>query len=176
MIPESNSAGLSSSNTSPANVPHSFGIEFHYLKKPILPQAVGGILTQALYEIYSKSGLFPLQQRQNFFHQYAETSRSRVCFDVGVSIDATMNGTGLYALTNQRVAQVISLMGFDFSHQEDLNQLTEYKFDVVVKVGDTPQTIIGQGKMMNTDQTSIPLRNAAGIIVSSCQDDRLNVD
>ncbi|KAL8765101.1 MAG: hypothetical protein Q9209_007724 [Squamulea sp. 1 TL-2023] len=129
--------------------PHSFGIAIHPGTVPILPQAVGGIISQALFKAYLELGAAPLGLSNKFEHLYSESEFARVCFDVGVNIQATEIQTGLYMMTNRRIASILSLMGFDFSHQDDLGDLREYTFDVLVTNAENTTTI-GRGTLRNT--------------------------
>ncbi|KAL8759023.1 MAG: hypothetical protein Q9199_001045 [Rusavskia elegans] len=142
---------------SASNEPHSFGIQFHPGTVPILPQAVGGIISQALYKAYIELGSAPLQGTRNFEHLYSEAAFARVCFDVGVTITATETRPGVYMMTNERIATILSLMGFDFSHQDNLVDLREYQFDVIVSNPENT-TIIGHGSLRNTKPINKPYR------------------
>ncbi|KAL8680534.1 MAG: hypothetical protein Q9186_003285 [Xanthomendoza sp. 1 TL-2023] len=149
--------------------PHSFGIEIHPGTVPILPQAVGGILSQALYKAFLELGPEPLRTTNNFEHAYSESFFSRVCFDVAVSMTATETTPGRYMLTNTRIATVLSLMGFDFSHQDQLSDLREYHFDIVVEEKQN-RTIIGRGTLRNTDPVHVPTRGRSNrlMVASRC--------
>ncbi|CAL8584439.1 hypothetical protein XPA_010039 [Xanthoria parietina] len=144
------------------NEPHSFGIQFHPGTVPILPQAVGGIISQALYKAYIEMGSAPLAGTANFEHLYSEVAFARVCFDVGVTIKATENRQGVYMMTNRRIATILSLMGFDFSHQDELVDLREYQFDVIVS-NPRNTTVIGHGTLRNTKPINRPYRVANGL-------------
>lgn len=127
---------------------HAFGIALHLGKIPILPQAVGGILTQAMYKAFLELGPVPFSVSNSFNHDYSELIESRICFDVGINMTANNNMTGIYMMTNRRIATILSLMGFDFSHHEDMNALKEYDFDILVETA-TNATVIGHGTLKN---------------------------
>ena len=128
----------------------SFGIEFHPGNTSIMAQAVSGILTQALYEAYVKDGLLPERQRQQYNFLYGENASVPPAFSVGIQMHGVGNQTGDFILTNRRVVLALALMGFSLAHEEDLMNLKEYSFDIVVDVGDRPQVIIAQGSLMNS--------------------------
>lgn len=128
--------------------PHSFGIRFHEGPIPIVPQAVGGILTQAMYKAFLDLGPIPLSISNSFEHDYSEIIESKICFDVGVSMTAATNMTGIYMMTNRRIATVLDLMGFDFAHHQDLSSLREYTFDILV-TNEEREMVIGHGSLKN---------------------------
>ncbi|KAL8713296.1 MAG: hypothetical protein Q9220_002495 [cf. Caloplaca sp. 1 TL-2023] len=164
MINESNSDSLSAVNY---GEPHSFGIALHVGGIPILAQATGGILTQAMYKAFLQLGPEPLTAANTFQHDYSETVTSRVCFDVQLTVTALESMKGIYMLTNRRVATVLSLMGFDFSHQDDLNALKEYSFDVLVET-EAGATIIGHGFIKNTQPALRPSLLSGSLVVPRC--------
>ncbi|KAL8808176.1 MAG: hypothetical protein Q9182_000240 [Xanthomendoza sp. 2 TL-2023] len=147
--------------------PHSFGIEIHAGTVPILPQAVGGILSQALYKAFLELGPEPLRTTNQFDHAYSESFFSRVCFDVAVSMTASETTPGRYMLTNTRIATVLSLMGFDFSHQDQLGDLREYHFDIVVEENRN-RTVIGKGLLRNTNPVKIPTNVRNRLVSPRC--------
>lgn len=147
--------------------PHSFGIELHRGTIPVLPQAVGGLLTQALYKAYLELGPTPLTFNKLFQHNYAEQMTTRMCFDVDLEVTGEENLSGLLMLTNRRIALVLSLMGFDFSHQEDLQYLKEYKFDIVVEIGNN-RTVIGHGSLKNSQRANSPVLAGTRLITPHC--------
>ena len=59
------------------------------------------------------------------------------------------NQTGDYKLTNSRVVETLSLLGFDYSNQQNVSSLVEYNFDVVIDVWDKPEVIIATGSVKN---------------------------
>ncbi|KAL8941166.1 MAG: hypothetical protein Q9211_001940 [Gyalolechia sp. 1 TL-2023] len=127
---------------------HSFGIRLHEGPIPILPQAVGGILTQAMYKAFLDLGPLPLSVSNSFEHDYSEIIESKICFDVGVTVTAAANMTGMYMMTNRRIATVLDLMGFDFAHHQDLSTLREYNFDILV-TNEESTVVIGNGSLKN---------------------------
>ncbi|KAL8980744.1 MAG: hypothetical protein Q9177_005790 [Variospora cf. flavescens] len=146
MVDETSSLAATAENVAE---PQAFGIQLDYRPVPILPQAVGGILTQAMFKAFLELGPSPLTVSNSFSHGYSEMIESRICFDVGVTMTATANMTGFYTMTNRRIATVLSLMGFDFARHEDVNRLREYNFNVVVERGSGNVTVIGQGTLRN---------------------------
>ncbi|KAL9017767.1 MAG: hypothetical protein Q9185_004924 [Variospora sp. 1 TL-2023] len=146
MVDETGSLAATAENVAE---PQAFGIQLDYRPVPILPQAVGGILTQAMFKAFLELGPAPLTVSSSFSHGYSEMIEPRICFDVGVTLTATANMTGFYTMTNRRIATVLSLMGFDFARHEDVNRLREYNFNVVVERGSGNATVIGQGTLRN---------------------------
>lgn len=146
---------------------HSFGIAFHERNVPILPQAVGGILTQALYKAFVELGPQPLSISNNFEHDYSQVIESRVCFDVGVSVTASANMTGIYMLTNRRIATVLSLMGFDFARHQNLEDLREYNFDILVET-EHNTTVIGHGLLKNAQMALRPVMSNNRLVWPRC--------
>ncbi|KAL8892704.1 MAG: hypothetical protein Q9215_000453 [Flavoplaca cf. flavocitrina] len=147
-----------------ANEPSSFGIHFYRGSVPILPQAVGGIISQALYKAYLELGISPLDSSLNFEHAYAEADFARVCFEVGIAINA-LEVEGQSMLTHRRIATVLSLMGFDFSEEDNLVDLREYTFDIIVS-NPRNTTTIGKGALRNTNPLKLPVRLGNGL--SAC--------
>ena len=154
--------------TSVPHDPHSFGIAIKPGTVPILPQAVGGIISQALFKAYLELGSAPLGTSSMFQHLYSESAFARVCFDVGVTIQATEAQSGLYVMTNRRIATVLSLMGFEFSHQDDLGDLREYTFDILV-TNNNGTTTIGRGTLRNTNPVPIPIPHGSGRRLGLCR-------
>lgn len=167
MVNETGSSLTASKDDPYPNAPHSIGIILHVGTVPILPQAVGGILSQALYKAFLELGPEPSSNTRVFEHDYSESFFSRVCFDVGVSMIATETQPGKYALTNARIATVLSLMGFDFSRQDNLGDLREYHFDIVVDEH-MNQTTIGHGLLRNTNPVHRPFRTRNGLMSPRC--------
>lgn len=128
---------------------HSFGIELHRGTVPMYPQAVGGLLTQALYKAYSQLGTQPLLYTSLFQHNYAEAMTARICYNVDLEVASEPAKRGPLGMNNKRIALVLSLMGFDFSHQDDLNMLREYSFNIVVETQEN-RTVIGHGSIKNS--------------------------
>lgn len=118
----------------------------------IIPQAVGGILVQALYEAYNEYGSQPLVHQNRFSHS---ESASEPSFDVGVTVAALPNVTDGYRMTNGRMVKVLSLLGFDFSQQQDTNDLYEYDFDVIIDQWQQPEVMIAKGSLENNRNTTL---------------------
>ena len=53
-------------------------------------------------------------------------------------------------LTNSRVVETMSLLGFDWSNQQNVSSMVEYDFDVVIDVWKQPEVIIATGSVKNT--------------------------
>lgn len=64
-------------------------------------------------------------------------------------MSARGNQTGGYALTNSRVAETISLVGFDYSNQRNVSNLYESEFEVVIDVWQQPEVVIATGSVKN---------------------------
>lgn len=128
---------------------HSFGIALHEGTVPMYPQAVEGLLTQALYKAFLQLGTQPLLYTKLFQHNYAEAMTARICYNVDLEVTSEPARPGPFGMTNKRIALVLSLMGFDFSHQNDLNQLREYTFDILVETQEN-RTVIGHGSIKNS--------------------------
>ena len=141
--------------------PHSFGLRFYESAVPILPQAVGGILTQALWKAFVTMGPIPLSINNGFEHDYAEIIESKICFAVGVTVTPAANTTGIYRMTNRRVASVLELMGFDFAHHQDLSTLKEYSFDILY-TDEEGQNTIGHGTLRNSQLGVRPTISSGG--------------
>ena len=52
-------------------------------------------------------------------------------------------------LTNSRIVETLSLLGFDYSNQQNVSSLVEYDFDVVIDVWMQPEVIIAKGSVKN---------------------------
>lgn len=108
-----------------------------------------------MYKAYLELGPLPLSISNGFQHDYSEMIEERICFDVGINMTANTNLTGLYSLTNTRVATILSLMGYDFAHHEDLMGLREYDFAIFVDTS-AGETTIGHGTLKNGQSALIP--------------------
>lgn len=79
---------------------------------------------------------------------YFEASSEK--FNVGVTIAAVQNQTNnLYPFTNDHAVTTLSLLGYEFSNQQDLSSLVEYDFDVVVDQWMKPEVVIAKGSVYN---------------------------
>ncbi|KAL9137097.1 MAG: hypothetical protein Q9175_001693 [Cornicularia normoerica] len=145
-------------NTIPTIVPapdvaRSVGIHIRPLTAPILPQAVGQVLIQALFTAYIEFGAQPLAVSNSFHHSVS----SRVPnFNVEFQMLATGNQTGDFVLTNSRVVETLSLLGFDYSNQQNVSTMVEYNFDVVIDVWMQPEVVIARGSVKNLEPPSEP--------------------
>ena len=64
-------------------------------------------------------------------------------------MSATGHQSGDNGLTNSRVVETLSLLGFDYSNQQNVSSLVEYDFDVVIDVWMEPEIIIAKGSVKN---------------------------
>ena len=64
-------------------------------------------------------------------------------------MSAKGNQTGDFVLTNNRIVETLSLLGFDYSNQQNVSSLVEYNFDVVIDVWKQPEIIIASGSVKN---------------------------
>ena len=112
----------------------------------MLPQAVGQLLIQAIFTAFNEFGPRPGEYSSSFHHS---VSSQLPTFDVTFEMHAKGNQTGDYRLTNSRVVETLSLLGFDYSNQQNVSSLVEYNFDVVIDVWDQPEVIIATGSVKN---------------------------
>ena len=112
----------------------------------MLPQAVGQLLIQAIFTAFNEFGPRPGEYSTSFHHS---VSSQVPTFDVAFELNAVGNQTGDYRLTNSRVVETLSLLGFDYSNQQNVSSLVEYNFDVVIDVWDQPEVIIATGSVKN---------------------------
>ena len=130
----------------------SLAVRIQPLATPILPQAVGGLLVQALYEAFNKFGSNSSESRDSF--TYVET---RVpLYNIGFSINAVGNLTEAYRLTGKRIFSVFSLLGYEFSNRENLTDFREFNFDVSVDEWERPEVIIAKGSVRNLVRLNQP--------------------
>ena len=92
-----------------------------------------------------------------------------MCYDILLDIAAEEERGGVFTLTNRRIAVVLNLMGFDFSHQENLAYVREYDFDIVVETQEN-RTVIGYGSLKNNRETEPLLLGTARLISPRCDD------
>lgn len=135
----------------PMNTARSIGIHIQVGTKPILPQAVGQLLIQAIFTAFVEFGSKPGEVSNTFHHAVS----SRVPnFDVEFQLSARGNQTGDYILTNSRLVEVLSLLGFDYSNQLNASSMVEYSFDVVIDQWMKPEVIIAHGSVKNIVQSA----------------------
>lgn len=121
-----------------------------------------------MVQAYREFGSAPDSLRSNF--QHVEYSSGAFCpsFDVELSLTAqAINGSAvaaqgsghspadieaLYALTNKRIVTVMELLGFDFSHEQDLNTLTESTFEIFVSYDKEGTRKIAEGFIANAKE------------------------
>ena len=72
-------------------------------------------------------------------------------------MSATGNQTGDFGLTNGRIVETLSLLGFDYSNQQNVSSLVEYNFDVVIDVWMEPEVVIATGSVKNVPPPSSPV-------------------
>ena len=70
-------------------------------------------------------------------------------FNVEFQMSAKGNQTGDFVLTNSRIVETLSLLGFDYSNQQNVSSLVEYNFDAVVDVWMQPEVVIASGSVRN---------------------------
>lgn len=70
-------------------------------------------------------------------------------------MSARGNQTGDLVLTNSRVVETLSLLGFDYSNQQNVSNLYEYEFEVVIDVWRQPEVVIATGSVKNTAHDDI---------------------
>ena len=128
------------------NAARSVGVHIHPLTAPILPQAVGQVLIQALFTAYIDFGPTPLAVSNSFHHSVSSRLPN---FNVEFEMSAKGNQTGDFVLTNSRVVETLSLLGFDYSNQQNVSSLVEYEFDVVIDVWMQPEVVIASGSVKN---------------------------
>ena len=96
-------------------------------------------------------GSRPLATSNTFRHAVS----SRVPnFDVAFELSARGNQTGDYVLTNNRIVEVLSLLGFDYSNQQNVSSMVEYSFDVVIDTWMKPEVIIASGSVKNVAEST----------------------
>ena len=117
---------------------------------------MGQVLIQALFAAYNEFGSQP-QAVSNSFHHIVSSRIPN--FNVEFQLSAKGNQSGDYLLTNSRIAETLSMLGFDYSNQQNVSSLVEYNFDVVVDVWMQPEVIIASGSLRNIEhgvaQTSV---------------------
>ena len=107
-----------------------------------------------MYTAFVEFGQAPLAASNDFHHSVS----SRVPnFNVLLQITPTTpRTTGEYIFTNTRVAETLSLLGFEYSNQQNTSSMVEYNFDVVIDVWEQPEIIIARGSVMNTQEPDSP--------------------
>lgn len=83
----------------------------------------------------------------NSFHH--SVSSRLPTFNVEFQMSAIGNQTGEFVLNNNRVVETISLLGFDYSNQQNVSSLKEYDFEVVIDAWKEPEVIIARGSVKN---------------------------
>ena len=128
------------------NNARSVGIHIYPLTAPILPQAVGQVLIQALFTAYIEFGGRPFGLASSFHHSVSSRAPN---FDVEFELSATGNQTGEWTLTNSRIVETLSLLGYDYSNQQNVSSLVEYDFEVVIDVWMKSEVVIAKGSVKN---------------------------
>lgn len=128
------------------NPARSIGIHIYPLTTPILPQAVSQVLIQALFTAYIRFGAEPSAHSNSFRHSVSSRLPN---FNVEFELSATGNQTGDFVLTNSRMVETLSLLGYDYSNQQNVSSLVEYNFDVVIDVWMQPEILIAKGSVKN---------------------------
>lgn len=52
-------------------------------------------------------------------------------------------------LTNSRIVETLSLLGFDYANQQNVSSPVEYNFDVVIDTWMQPEVVIAKGSVKN---------------------------
>lgn len=138
------------------DVPRSIGIGFKPRDIPILAQAVAGTITQAMFNAYENYGIIPSDSRASFASEFT-VRHGTSTFDTEISLIA--NRSAPYRMTNFRMTQVLSLLGYDFSTRTNLGDFKEYDFDVIVIEVGKPLVVIAKGHMANKG-----LSNASAVL------------
>ena len=127
----------------------SIGVKFKPSSIPIIPQAVGDVLIQALYTTYEEYGIRPSTLHASFNHSVSATGPSAPAYAARGQIMARGNQTGDYRLTTVRIAITLSLLGIDFAQNRNLTDLVQFDVEVVVDKWWSPEVVIGQGYLRN---------------------------
>ena len=72
--------------------------------------------------------------------------------------------TGDFVLTNSRIVETLSLLGFDYSNQQNVSSLVEYDFEVVIDVWKQPEVVIASGSVKNIQEPSGPAATLSATI------------
>lgn len=78
-------------------------------------------------------------------------------------MSATGKQTGDFMLTNSRVVETLSLLGYDYSNQQNVSRLVEYTFDVVIDVWMQPEVVIATGSVRNKPRNTVTATTAAKV-------------
>ena len=107
-----------------------------------------------MYTAFVDFGQSPSAASNSFHHSVS----SRVPnFNVQLEISPTEpHLAGEYIFTNTRVAETLSLLGFEYSNQQNASRMVEYTFDVVIDVWQEPEVIIAQGSVKNIQEPDTP--------------------
>lgn len=76
----------------------------------------------------------------------------------------THRTTGEYVFTNNRVVEVLSLLGFEYSNQQNASSMVEYTFDVVIDVWRQPEVVIATGSVRNIQDPDAPMASVGAKI------------
>ena len=148
------------------NAARSLGVKFSpRIGSLILPQAISGVLIQSLSAAFYQYGSNPTGHRESFDHEERSEGPFAPDYRANLNITATRNATGANALTNLRMVRVISLLGFDLSHQTDFSSVFEYEFDVYLIAYEKPAIKIATGSVLNgRNSNSTSTRKPATIV------------
>lgn len=127
----------------------AIGVKFHPRSDKILPQAVAGVIMQSLYEAYYAFGSQPNSIRSAYYH---EEVAAKPTYDVQILFQSNNLTDSAFEFTNLRMAQVLSLLGFDYSLQKDLTFLYEYDFSVVIEPNVGVEQVIATGSLVNRNR------------------------
>lgn len=127
----------------------SIGVKFKPSSTPIIPQAVGAVLIEALYTTYEEYGTRPSDFHASFNHSVSAKGPIAPAYAASVQIFAKENQTDDYRFTTDRLATTLSLLGFDFAQNRNLTDLVEFDFEVVIDKWRSPEVVIAQGYLRN---------------------------
>ena len=107
-----------------------------------------------MYTAYIQFGQTPSAASNSFHHSVS----SRVPnFNVLLEISPTTPRlAGEYVFTNSRIVETLSLLGYEYSNQQNTSSMVEYTFDVVIDVWQEPEVVIATGSVKNIEQPDTP--------------------
>lgn len=107
-----------------------------------------------MYTAFIDFGQTPSAASNSFHHSVS----SRVPnFHVQLDISpVSPQTTGENVFTNNRVAETLSLLGFEYSNQQNTSSMVEYTFDVVIDVWEEPEVVIARGSVRNVQDPDSP--------------------
>lgn len=124
----------------------SIGVRIHPLTTPILPQALTNVLVQTFHAAYIELGPKP-DGLSGFFRHTVRSQLPK--FNVEFQLVATGNQTGDFMLTNSRIADTLSLLGYEYANRQNVSNLVEYSFQIVIDTWMEPEVVIATGSIRN---------------------------